>query len=671
MLDNLIQEEDVAWAAALMGLGPDGFAPVDGDDSRFQAMLRLDTVDFEACPGSGKTTLLVAKLAVLAMRWPYRQQGICVLSHTNAARNEINAKLSNTAAGIALTRYPHFVGTIHSFVNEYLALPWLRSKGVEVRCVDTQIALAKRWALLPRNSRWALQRANLAESSLIYTQPDYGGGKTGNFGPRTPTYQAIIAARRTSTEQGYFCFDEMFIWASQLLDQHPETVPTLRRRFPLIFIDEAQDNSEAQSALLHRIFCDGDAPSRRQRFGDSNQAIYASSNHSGATTDLFPGETVHQMPRSYRFGQDLADHVKGLGVAPQPLVGAGPPNHLRTGPKAPVIFLFDDGSVQVVLARYGQHLLDSFDGAALERGVFTAVAGVHELGENDRIPRAMGHYVPSYDSTCARKESAPNSFVQYLARARFETAGGDSTNKLVNAMAAALLAASELAGGTHGRISRKSPHRRVVETLGDSDARANYLALQEIVLAHQGDITSAIWAAEALAHVKAVVRQLSGVAALGGDVIAFVAAPQPQAIVGGEAAIVARTDNLFAYPPDAPRVRIRLGSIHSVKGETHTATLVLDSFFHNHHLSELKPWLLGAKSGGSWTNGRGRQVCEGTRILGRLKLHYVAMTRPTHLLCLAMRKDAFSEDELDTLAGRGWTITDCCAPAQVSALAAP
>ncbi len=664
MFENLIHEEDVAWAAALMGLGPDGFAPVDGDDSRLQAMLRLDTVDFEACPGSGKTTLLVAKLAVLAMRWPHRQQGICVLSHTNAARNEINAKLSNTAAGIALTRYPHFVGTIHSFVNEYLALPWLRSKGVEVRCVDTQIALAKRWALLPRKIRWALQQAKLTESCLVYNQPDFGGGRTGNFRPHTATYQTIVDVRRASSEQGYFCFDEMFIWASQLLDRHPETISTLRRRFPLVFVDEAQDNSEAQSALLHRIFCDGDAPSRRQRFGDSNQAIYASSNHSGATTDLFPGEAVHPMPRSYRFGQDLADHVKGLGVAPQPLVGAGPPDNLGTDPKSPAIFLFDDRSVLSVLARYGQFLLDNFDGSALESGVFTAVAGVHELGENDHIPRAMGHYAPSYDPTCARKESAPNSFAQYLARARFETAGSGNTEKLVNATAAALLAAGELVGGMYGHIARKSPHRRVVEMLGESEALTNYLTLQEIVLAHQGDIPPAIWAAEALPHIEAVVQQLNGVTTLDGDVVKFLATPQPQAIVGSEAATVARADNLFAYPPDAPRVRIRLGSIHSVKGETHTATLVLDSFFHTHHLSELKPWLLGTKSGGSSINRRGREVSEGPRILGRLKLHYVAMTRPTHLLCLAMRKDAFGDGELDRLADRGWTIIDCCALAQ-------
>ena len=52
-------------------------------------------------------------------------------------------------------------------------------------------------------------------------------------------------------------------------------------------------------------------------------------------------------------------------------------------------------------------------------------------------------------------------------------------------------------------------------------------------------------------------------------------------------------------------------------------------------------------------------------MLGRLRLHYVAMTRPTHLLCLAMRKDAFIVGELDSLTGRGWTVIDCCAPAQV------
>lgn len=664
MLDDLIRDEDVSWAAALMGLGPDGFAPVGGDDSRLQAMLRLDTVDFEACPGSGKTTLLVAKLAVLALRWPHRQQGICVLSHTNAARNEISMKLSNSAAGIALKRYPHFVGTIHSFVNEYLALPWLRSKGVEVRCVDTQIALRKRWHELPYKTRIAMERSRLAPTALVYTNTDYTGGNTGRFGPHTPTYQLMVEACRKISVEGYFCFDEMFVWAKELLDQHPETAASLRQRFPLVFIDEAQDNSEAQSALLHRIFCDGVGASRRQRFGDSNQAIYSSSNQSGADTDCFPGAVVHPMPRSYRFGQGLADHVKGLGITPQALVGAGPPSHLNVDPKSPAIFLFDDVSAQAVLARYCEHLIESFDAPALERGIFTAVAGVHDLDVKGRVPHAMGHYVPSYDPGCARKEATPSSFSQYLARARFETAGGGNTDKLVNATASALLAASELAGGGHGGIVRKSPHRRVIELLAEADATNDYLALQDLVIGTRGDITSSAWSGQALPHVKAVIKQLSGVNALNAEVTRFLASLQLEPTGAEETASLGRTDNLFAYPTDAPQVRVKLGSIHSVKGETHTATLVLDSFFHNHHLSELKPWLLGQRAGGSTMNGKGMMVWEGVRMLSRLKLHYVAMTRPTHLLCLAMRKDAFNAAELVSLAGHGWTVIDCCVPVQ-------
>lgn len=658
MFDDLIREQDVAWAAELMGLGPDGFAPVGDDDSRLQAMLRLDTVDFEACPGSGKTTLLVAKLAVLAMRWPYRQQGICVLSHTNAARNEISNRLSNSAAGIALTRYPHFVGTIHSFVNEYLALPWLRSKGLEVCCVDTTIALEKRWRLLPRKTQYALEKAHLTPAALIYTNPDYSGGSTGKFRPHTSTYETIVQVRREASEQGYFCFDEMFVWAKELLDKRPETIAALRQRFPLVFIDEAQDNSEVQSELLYRIFCEGDAPSRRQRFGDSNQAIYAHTGQAGADTDAFPSGSVHAMPRSYRFGQEIADHVKGFGLTPQALIGAGPPNYIRSDSKPPVIFLFDDGAVQSVLPRYAAHLINVFETSVLDHSVFTAVAGVHDLDEDKPLPHAIGHYVPSYDPACARKEASPSNFSQYLARARFETAGSGNSDKLVNATASALLAAGELAGGNHSRMARKSPHRWINELLSGSDAHENYLSLQEIILISQGDIAAATWNVEVLPHVEAIVRQLSGAARLNADVTSFLMAPQPHPAAEGEAEILARTDNLFTYPMDTPQIRIKLGSIHSVKGETHTATLVLDSFFHKHHLSELKPWLLGEKSGG-YTIRKGKTVREGPRILGRLKLHYVAMTRPTHLLCLAMRWDAFDEGELDILTERGWTIIDC------------
>lgn len=661
---GLIREEDVGWASQLMGLGAQGFAPIDGDDSRLKAMLNLDTADFEACPGSGKTTLLVAKLAVLASRWPYRQRGLCVLSHTNAARDEIGAKLCHSPAGLALQRYPHFIGTIHSFVNEYLALPWLRSKGNPIRVIDTQITLRKRMASLDWKWRNAIEKRGLNEYALVYDATDYTGDSTkGGLGRHTDTYKQMVAAARASSEQGYFCFDEMFVWARELLDSRPEVANDLRQRFPMVFIDEAQDNSELQSALLHKLFCEGGSPVRRQRFGDSNQAIYSRHGQQGAATDPFPSAPTYNIPRSYRFSQMLADEVKRLGVRPQELIGAGPTAaRIETGAKSPAIFLFDDTTVETVLGHYGDYLIACFDESQLAKGTFFAVAGVHEMNEFDRIPRAMGHYWPRYNPSAARSEAEPASFAQYLAKAKRDLASTWNVHFLVNAVADALFELSERAGRPLRTFGRKSPHQRLLDALAGTPAQAEHQQLLDIVLQNTGTLSVAQWISQALPLVRSVAASLAGAKALPADTDAFLSWPVAQEVEADKPADAMGSENEYCHPHTfQPKVRVQLGSIHSVKGRTHTATLVLDSFFHKHHLSELKPWLLWERSGGSVIK-KGKIVEEGARTLGRLKLHYVAMTRPSHLLCLAMRKDAFTESELDTLKGRGWQIIDCCRP---------
>lgn len=353
--------------------------------------------------------------------------------------------------------------------------------------------------------------------------------------------------------------------------------------------------------------------------------------------------------------------MKGFGVAPQELVGAGPTSlRVKSAAKQSALFLFDDQSVQDVLPRYGAHLLANFDESELAAGVFAAVAGVHKMKESDRIPHAMGHYAPHYDPACASKASAPASFAQHLAKARFETAGARNTHVLINALASAILRTGELGGAPLPTFGRKSAHRRLIEAVDGSGAHAAYLSLVEVTLAAQGDFSKATWTSNALPLVEMIAAHLTDAADVVADARAFLQWPDHVVIEEGENAYAPRTDNLFSYPHGEPRVHIRLGSIHSVKGETHTATLVLDTFFHEHHLSELKPWLLGTRSGGLKQKSKGVPELEGERRLGRLKLHYVAMTRPSHLLCLAMRRDAFQDDELQVLKERGWQIVDCC-----------
>jgi hypothetical protein len=68
----------------------------DFSDGQRREVLRCTASrDIQACPGSGKTTLLVAKLAILAKKWPWRDHGICVLSHKcGATRSRVSANKS-------------------------------------------------------------------------------------------------------------------------------------------------------------------------------------------------------------------------------------------------------------------------------------------------------------------------------------------------------------------------------------------------------------------------------------------------------------------------------------------------------------------------------------------------------------------------------------------------
>jgi len=105
------------------------------DDAK-QVITHWDSVDVSACAGSGKTTVLLAKLKLIADRMPLDNgAGICVLSHTNVAVNEIKNKLARYAD--KLMSYPNYIGTIQSFIDRFITIPYIRRKiGRSVQFVD-------------------------------------------------------------------------------------------------------------------------------------------------------------------------------------------------------------------------------------------------------------------------------------------------------------------------------------------------------------------------------------------------------------------------------------------------------------------------------------------------------------------------------------------------------
>ena len=106
----------------------------------------------QACPGSGKTTTLLAKLIILANKMPLPEgKGICVLTHTNVAIDEIKAKLGTKAD--VLFRYPNFFGTIQTFLHKYVTAAALHYfYGSQITYVDDEMSNAvflKKYYKLP------------------------------------------------------------------------------------------------------------------------------------------------------------------------------------------------------------------------------------------------------------------------------------------------------------------------------------------------------------------------------------------------------------------------------------------------------------------------------------------------------------------------------------------
>jgi DNA helicase II / ATP-dependent DNA helicase PcrA len=651
-----VTDPDVVWACRILKLAPQAFGGADGADPRLVVLKSSDPLDVAACPGSGKTTLLVAKLAILARHWSEPSQGVCVLSHTNVARREIETRLGATSEGRRLLGYPHHVGTIHGFINTYVAIPWLRSQGYPIRFIDDDACCRRRWFKLTPGQRSALEKSKRLASSLkvrdaAFDVGDIPWGKTkAPLGRETDLYVAIRAACQDSTEEGYFCHDEMFVWAHDALDKLPGLRRTIRRRFPALFIDEVQDNSEAQSRLLHRIFIEGEPKVIRQRFGDMNQAIFRKSEEfQAAQTDPFPDlATKIDIPNSHRFGQTIAGLANPLAANPPGLIGMGPSG--RPADKVdirPVVFLFDALHSRNVIPSYARYLTEVFTQVELREGVFAAVGAVHKNRGEDNPPNSVGHYWDSYDHQLGYADGHPDRFLHYVAMGFAAMQPTGDVRHTVQKVAEGLLWLVRILNPTLKLANRRNKHRQMLELLGGNDkARRIYLRLVAALAAGRVPASQEVWD-DWRPHIFAIGTALAGgdtdLPSDGGFLNWSAGAPAVTSSVRSDLA------NVYQYPSIEQKVCIKVGSIHSVKGETHTATLVLDTFFYKHHLVRLKPWLLGTKS------GQGRQS-DSSAICSSLKQHYVAMTRPTHLLCLAMRASDLAPAEIATLQSRKWRM---------------
>ncbi len=641
---------------------------VSFDEPRRQILRSNDSLDVQACPGSGKTTLLVAKLAVLADKWPHARRGICVLSHTNVARQEIESKLAGTAVGHRLLTYPHFVGTIHGFVNEFLALPLLRSEGHHVRLIDNDACFG--W-VKQRVMSWSNRKrlGNLPHKERTLDAGIWalvGAGEV--IRPTTPAginddqWDVLLRAKAEAVRKGLWYYADMFAWAERLLAKHSDVAEFARWRFPAVFLDETQDTSELQGILLNRIF-PASACDLRQRFGDSNQAIY-DSGQLAATTDPFPAGSYRSLPNSQRFGADIAAKVHSL--APDPpspsLAGEGPRPNLLPGALDPAamphtIFLFAPNSTQQVLPAFGGLLLNVFPDEVLRCETFLARA-IGRVGRSEasdeKVPRHLGDYWEAYEPRAAKLDPRPQhlaDYVHFAQRRRVATVDCAESVKMVVKGICELIGIVRPAAIPRGGQTA----RWLWEALRIDES--SVVSLRRLLWEWCIESTPVVersWT-DKVAELSRALNPIIGTE-WNVDADAFCRWSMEYAVqTSGQEAEGCAAPNRYRFRQDWRYVDIDVGTIHSAKGQTHTATLVVESYFRKHDMQDLLQWICGENSGAG--SGPGTERPE------RMRLVYTAVTRPSHLLCLAMRRDAIRQNgaEVETrrrLEQLGWIVKE-------------
>lgn len=629
-----IVDEDIAWVESVMGFRFDG--------NRTDIIKNLESIDFQAFPGSGKTTILIAKLAILAKKWPYTNVGICVLSHTNVAREEIEDRLGNTDAGKKLLMYPHFIGTLHSFFDTFVALPWLRSKGISINMIDSDIVKESRWRMLPFGTITYLER-NFKDSQICSYSGDVG---CINWDKQGETRQKILDVIEKSQNDGNFTFDEMMLYAKQALDKCDSISNGLQQRFPVVFIDEAQDTNSFQWGLLHKAFPEISGLTIQQGFGDCNQAIYNYVNEVVEKPE-FPRTAPLILSESQRFDNRIAQLANTVAVSAEQMLGTQ--NDFSARESCHTIYLFSKDKASQVIDEFGQLVLDTFSDEELLKNKKAGchVVGMVHIKKDDptpekQFPKGIFDYWPCYEAKKASKSSNPNHLIDYIRMGHYEFEKDGELCALIEWSARGIRRLINISKGENLIIATNNSFSAILKQLSEKKQlaiRKDFFELSVADISTEETWNGTLWILEDILNQFDL--QVNDKAKK------FISWTKETDLNGSdqEASLKVLPNHYIYKEKKSERFAdLEFGSIHSVKGRTHLATLVLETFSKAHNMKAILKYLCAKPPKTIGSNH------------SRLKCQYVAMTRAKALVCLAIPIEFVDEKMQKSLQDVGWTL---------------
>lgn len=584
-----------------------------------------ESKDVAACPGSGKTTVLLAKLKLLADRLPLENgAGICVLSHTNVAVNEIKKKMVDDTG--KLMGYPNYAGTIQSFVDKFVTIPYLKRKyGITVQPVDNRtyaehlcrIISSGQYKRLKSFLQMRFGRGSGQYSDIVeYVETlflDQDGNLKSYQGERplagagsSSAIQFKEARDATLKTEGLIKYSDTYIYAKDAVEELTDEYANLfSKRFQYVFIDEYQDCTMEQRKALNRLF-------DREKccvfhFGDSDQAIYRSIKDANA--DWIPQSHFLTLDQSNRFGQEIADVLYRMRTGHQRIVAsAGEAGH------KPVLIVYDTETISAVLPEFIRQL--DLCGLTDPHGVYKAIGFI-------RSEEARGLKIGSYWDEFDGKRTPDRSFrfwktIDEICE-KLKDGQAYLAETLVRRIVCRILHYCKILNPKTGRDYTVL----TLKTMLDEQFFKLYRdALMEMISLSEYERE----------NVYAIIKKMvAGILASKG--VSWNYAVKLSSYFMSESQDVPAPENEHNVyvDPNSCR-RIQFDTVHGVKGETHDATLYLETELQrSSDIARVLP-LFGIGMPGP------SQLYDYSR-----KIVYVGMSRPRKLLCLAIQKSTFEK----------------------------
>jgi hypothetical protein len=648
-----ITNTDIAFAENILFPHGEKF-----DDERIAFIKNLDSVDLQAVPGSGKTTALMAKLLILERYLPFVDgSGVLVISHTNAAIDEIKSKIGKYCP--KLFSFPNFVGTIQKFTNEFLTIPfYLNTYNKKPYYIDGEIYSeytkefssqyfsnfknqeennAKRY--LRMNDLYKKVRYSHLDGVIVLTD-GYNGRPLDFKKPRGNTCAQnyrdwtdqekqrvkswLFEFKRNLLRRGILCFDDAYCLAFEYLYEFPRIKLILQKRFRYVFVDEMQDMEKHQHDLLEIIFFDdANSVSKYQRIGDKNQAIY----NKVSLDEVWSERETLTINGSHRLTRPIAELVNCFALHRD----AGfQVKGLRKGDIPPHLILYDDINIKNVIREYSR-IIDNFlsDGKIpRNESIFKAIAWrKYYPGENKIY---IGDYFPGFDTLAHDTRIDHLSLEDYLRpNSKSKNSLAPIQTNIVNALLR-VLQLENIKSEQERKYTKYSlfAYLKVSHEPSLDEFRLN-LFQWSMEIAQGKDITNFV-----RAYIPVFLALFESKINQSNDFINKEVEENNTQLVRNEMRKI-NTANYHGFDID-------ITTIHAEKGKTHTATLYLETYYRQDGQGE------NAKSYESQRlceqfKGENIIVKKGKHVKESAKMMYVGISRSTHLLCIAVHKDRFDK----------------------------